>query len=78
MIELVSKIECARDLRHAQDTLCEEMVRKLDCQSVAYASFTKGKLKLETISGVNKLDRTSDTFKLFVLEYIPIIYIFLV
>ena len=65
VIELTTQIECAADLSEAHNILCAEIARKLGCNSVALASSQNSRLHLDAVSGVTKLDPTSETFHLY-------------
>lgn len=61
IMELVGKIEKSDTLKSACEMTSNELVSLLGCDSVAIALFHKRKLKLNAISGIAKIDRTSRT-----------------
>jgi biotin carboxyl carrier protein len=60
-MELVSKIEQSDTVKSATELVTNELVSLLSCSSVAIASLKKRKLKLQAISGIDKIDRASRT-----------------
>ena len=63
IVELVGRIESCTTVADASTKLVNELTRGLKCNSVAVATQVKGKLKLQAISGINKLDRASGTYR---------------
>jgi biotin carboxyl carrier protein len=61
IMELVGKIEKSDTVKSATEMASNELVSLLGCDSVAIALFKKGKLKLNAISGIAKIDRASRT-----------------
>ena len=59
IMELVSKIEKSDTVKSATELVSNELVSLLGCDSVAMAIFKKRKLKLQAISGIEKIDRSS-------------------
>ena len=59
IMELVGKIEKSDTVKSATEVVSNELVSLLGCDSVAIAIFKKRKLKLQAISGIEKIDRAS-------------------
>ncbi len=61
IIELVGRVESVETQKSASETLVNELTRNLNCNSVAVATMPKGRLKVQAVSGIHKLDRGSAT-----------------
>ena len=61
IVELVGKIESSATIKDASNSLVNELTRGLGCETVAIAVYRKGKLAVQAISGLQKVDSTSKT-----------------
>jgi biotin carboxyl carrier protein len=60
IIELVAKIENQTSTKTAAEETVNMLANRIGCSSVAIGMFRKGKMRLEAISGVSKLDHGSE------------------
>lgn len=63
IVELIGRIESCPTVADASTKLVNDLTRNLKCNSVAVATEVKGKLQVQAISGINKLDRASATYR---------------
>ena len=61
IIELIGKIENQTTVKAAAEEAANLLANRMGCNSVAVGLFHKGKMRLEAISGVSKLDHGSDS-----------------
>ena len=63
IVELSGAMEKCDNIKSAADELTNALAAELKCGTVAIAVLEKNNLKLKSLSGVNKLDRTTETAK---------------
>lgn len=61
IIEIVGKVESQETNKAAAEEVANLLANRTGCTSVAVGRFSKGRMQLEAISGVGKIDQGSDT-----------------